>query len=157
MLFLFDLRLLKLSTCFFMEKTIKIIIADDHRLIREVLKQLLDTNNQFEVIEICENGTKAIEAVKKLKPDIVIMDVDMHPITGFEATEQICKAVPNTKVIGYSNNDEPVYAKKMMEAGAKGYVTKTSHSLELVTAIFKVHAGEEFICEEIKDRMHYRL
>ncbi len=140
-----------------MEPTIKIIIADDHRLIRDVLKRLLDSNSQFEVIEVCEDGSKAIEAVHQLQPDIVIMDIDMQPVNGFEATEKICKEVPTVKVIGYSNNDEPVYAKKMMELGAKGYVTKTSHSQELVLAIFKVYAGEEFICREIKDRMNFSV
>lgn len=140
-----------------MEQTIKIIIADDHPLIRQALKQLLETNSHFEVIEICEDGAKAIEAVKQQKPDIVIMDIDMHPVTGFQATEKICKEVPTAKVIGYSNNDESFYAKKMMKLGAKGYVTKTSQPQELVMAIFKVYDGEEFICQELKDRMRFNL
>lgn len=140
-----------------MEQPIRIIIVDDHRLILDALKRLLDTNSLFKVIEVCEDGARGIEAVRQLHPDIVIMDIDMHPVTGFEATEQICKDVPTAKVIGYSNNDEPAYAKKMMDLGAKGYVTKTSYSQELVMAIFKVYAGEEFICQEIKNRMRYFL
>lgn len=137
-----------------MENTIKIIIADDHALIRNALIQLLSCNSRFHVMEVCEDGAQAIEAVKKLKPDIVIMDIEMKPVNGFEATEQICKEVPAVKVIAYSNNDEVVYAKKMFHLGAKGFVTKGSHSNELVMAIFNVFDGHEFICEEIQTKIN---
>ena len=137
-----------------MENIIKIIIVDDHDLIRHAVKQLLSCNNRLKVIELCEDGGQAIEAVKQLKPDVVIMDIDMKPINGFDATETICKEVPAVKVIGYSNNDEVVYAKKMFQLGAKGFVTKGSRSEELVTAIFSVYAGQEFVCEEIQNKMN---
>lgn len=140
-----------------MEQPIKVIIVDDHRLIRDAVKYLLHLNSQFEVIDVCEDGEQAVAAAKLLNPDIVIMDIDMRPVNGFEATARICKEAPSVKVIGYSNNDELAYARKMMELGAKGYVTKTSHSQELVLAIFKVYAGEEFICREIEDKMHMNL
>lgn len=133
---------------------IKIIIVDDHDLIRHAVKQLLSCNSRLNVIELCEDGGQAIEAVKKLKPDVVIMDIEMKPVNGFEATEQICKEVPSVKIVAYSNNDEVVYAKRMFQLGAKGFVTKGSRSEELVTAVFSVYAGQEFVCEEIQHKMN---
>jgi two-component system, NarL family, invasion response regulator UvrY len=140
-----------------MEAPIKIIIVDDHLLVRDALRRLFLANSQFSVIKSCEDGADAIESVKQLCPDIVIMDVDMQPVNGFEATKQICSEMKTVKIIGYSSNYQPFYAAKMMELGAKGYVTKTSHGQELVNAIYKVYAGEEFICREIVDRINLGL
>ena len=137
-----------------MENIIKIIIVDDHDLIRHAVKQMLSCNSRLNVIEECEDGGQAIEAVRKLKPDVVIMDIEMKPVNGFKATEQICKEAPAVKVVAYSNNDEVVYAKKMFQLGAKGFVTKGSRSEELVTAIFSVYAGQEFVCEEIQNKIN---
>ena len=77
----------------------------------------------------------------------------MMPISGFEATEQIRKVSPVSKVIGVSMHSQPAYAKKMLQIGAKGYVTKNSSKEEMIKAIMEVHGGNKYICEEIKNNI----
>jgi DNA-binding NarL/FixJ family response regulator len=132
---------------------IRIILVDDHDAIRESIKALLDIDERFTVIAQCSNGAEAIEQAKNLAPDIMLMDVNMTPINGFEATQKITEASPSIKIIGVSINNNPQYASKMMAMGAKGFVTKTSAFSEIKTAIQKVYDGETYICEEIKKKM----
>ena len=132
---------------------IRIILVDDHELIRESWKELLDKDSRFSVISQCANGEDAVEQAKQLVPDIVLMDVNMSPLNGFEATQQITEILPSVKVIGISINNTPKYALKMFAYGAFGYVTKTSVFAELKTAIEKVHEGEAYICAEIRKKL----
>ena len=132
---------------------IRIILVDDHELVRESWKTLLDKENSFTVIAQCKNGSEAIQLAKELLPDIMLMDINMSPVNGFEATEKISETAPSVKIIGISINNNPKYATKMMALGAKGFVTKTSAFAELKTAIQKVHAGENYICHEIKKKL----
>ena len=81
------------------------------------------------------------------------MDINMTPISGFEATEKIRKVSPGSKVIGVSMHSQPAYAKKMLQIGARGYVTKNSSKEEMITAILEVHAGNKYICDEIKNNI----
>jgi DNA-binding NarL/FixJ family response regulator len=81
------------------------------------------------------------------------MDINILPISGFEATERIKKVSPNTKVIGVSMHSQPAYAKKMLQIGAKGYVTKNSSKEEMIKAILEVNEGSKYICEEIKNNI----
>jgi DNA-binding NarL/FixJ family response regulator len=136
-----------------MPHPIRIILVDDHNLVREAWKTLLDKDNSFSVIALCRNGAEAIEQARNLLPDIMLMDVNMSPVNGFEATREITEATPSVKIIGVSISDNPKYAIKMLEHGAKGFVTKTSTFAELKTALQKVHAGENYICQEIQKRL----
>jgi DNA-binding NarL/FixJ family response regulator len=81
------------------------------------------------------------------------MDINILPISGFEATERIKKVSPNTKVIGVSMHSQPAYAKKMLQIGAKGYVTKNSSKEEMIKAILEVNDGSRYVCEEIKNNI----
>jgi DNA-binding NarL/FixJ family response regulator len=135
-----------------MSTTIRIILVDDHDLIRESWKQLLGTETRFKVIEVYKNGVEAVEQVINLLPDIVLMDINMTPITGFEATEKILRSFPSAKIIGISVNNNPRYSHKMLSLGAKGFVTKTSTLDELKKAILKVYNGEIYVCEEIRKK-----
>ncbi|MEJ0106311.1 MAG: response regulator [Bacteroidota bacterium] len=81
------------------------------------------------------------------------MDINMFPINGLEATEKIVQATPTIKIIGLSINNQPVYAQKMLNAGAKGYVTKNSSLYEMTYAIMEVHDGRQYICDEIRHKM----
>lgn len=135
-----------------MTKAIRIILVDDHDLIRESWKILLDRDARFKVVALCKNGLEAIEEARNHEPDIILMDINMHPINGFEATEKITQLVPSSKIIGVSANNTPRYATKMLSAGAKGFVTKTSTFAEMITAIEKVYSGETYICNEIKKK-----
>ena len=128
------------------------MLVDDHDLIRESWKTLLAKDSNFSVIAECKNGGEAIEQTKKLLPDIILMDINMSPVNGFEATRKITEASPSVKIIGVSINNNPKYATKMLSLGAKGFVTKTSPFTELKEAIQKVHDGEIYICMEIKKK-----
>jgi DNA-binding NarL/FixJ family response regulator len=132
---------------------IRIILVDDHDLVRESFKMLLEKDNRFSIIAHSTNGAEAIEQAKSLLPDIILMDINMAPVNGFEATQKITGVNPSIKIIGVSINNNPKYAIKMMEHGAKGFVTKTSPFTELMTAIQKVYEGETYICNEIRIKL----
>jgi len=132
---------------------IRIIIADDHQLIRETWKLLLEQDKRFAIIAQCINGTEAIDAAIQHRPHIILMDINMHPVNGFEATRKIVKQVPGVKIIGMSVNNQPSYARNMLQLGAKGYVTKNSSKEEMTNAILTVHNGGQFICEEVREKM----
>lgn len=129
---------------------IRVMLVDDHDLVREYWKLLIDKDNRFSVIAQFNNGADAIEQVGDLLPDIILMDINMSPVNGFEATQKITEIIPSARIIGISVNTNHSYVTKMLASGAKGFVTKTSPFNELTTAILKVHDGENYICEEIK-------
>ena len=135
------------------ENIIKITIVDDHEMVRKTWKMILQQNEQFNIVCECSGGNEAIEAAQAYKPDIILMDINMSPINGFEATRKITELVPTTKIIGLSINNQPTYARNIMQLGAKGFVTKNSTSAEMVTAIQTVYNGGNFVCEEIKVAM----
>jgi DNA-binding NarL/FixJ family response regulator len=135
-----------------MEK-ISVMIADDHKLIRETWSYILNNDERFVVIAECGDSEHAVEVAKEKKPDIVLMDINMMPITGFEATERIRKLSPTSKIIGVSMHSQPAYAKKMLQIGAKGYVTKNSSREEMIKAIIEVQEGNKYVCEEIKNNI----
>lgn len=135
-----------------MEK-ISILIADDHKLIRETWSFILNNDTRFVVVAECGDSEQAVEMARTKKPQIVLMDINMTPISGFEATEKIRKVSPGSKVIGVSMHSQPAYAKKMLQIGARGYVTKNSSKEEMITAILEVHAGNKYICDEIKNNI----
>jgi DNA-binding NarL/FixJ family response regulator len=132
-----------------MEK-ITILIADDHKLIRETWTYILNSDERFEVVAECGDAEQAVELAKELNPDIVLMDINMAPFNGFEATEKIRKVSPESRIIGVSMHSQPAYAKKMLQVGARGYVTKNSSKEEMFTAISEVFRGNKYVCDEIK-------
>lgn len=135
-----------------MEK-INVLIADDHKLIRETWSYILNSDPRFQVIAECGDSEQAVEVTKVKRPHIVLMDINIMPISGFEATERIKKVSPSTKVIGVSMHSQPAYAKRMLQIGAKGYVTKNSSKEEMIKAILEVNEGSKYVCEEIKNNI----
>lgn len=133
---------------------ITIIIVDDHRLVRETWSYILNSDPRFHVIGECESGEEAVATIPQLKPDIVIMDINLPGISGIEATEQITQSGCPSKIIGVSLHSDPNYARRMLEKGAKGYVTKNSSREEMFDAITRIHNGEQYICEEIRTKFH---
>lgn len=133
-----------------MEK-ITILLADDHQLIRETWRFILSSEPCFSVVGVASSGEEAIEMLKTIRPRIVLMDINMGGMSGFEATSQIRKLSPGTRVIGVSMHSMPAYAKKMLKMGASGYVTKNSSKEEFFKAIFEVSKGNTYICEEVKN------
>ena len=130
---------------------ISILIADDHKLIRETWTIILNRDSRFKVIGSCSNSEDAVKMTGDVHPDVVLMDINMLPFSGIEATRQIREISPDTKIIGVTMHSQPAYAKKMLQLGASGYVTKNSSKEEMVEAILQVSEGKKFICEEIKE------
>jgi DNA-binding NarL/FixJ family response regulator len=130
---------------------IRILIADDHKLIRETWSHILNSDARFQVIAECGNAEEAVELAKIKHPDIVLMDINMVPFSGLEATQKIRKVSPASRIIGVSMHSQPAYAKKMLQMGARGYVTKNSSKEEMIQAILEVNQGNKYICEEIKN------
>jgi two-component system invasion response regulator UvrY len=132
-------------------EAITIMITDDHTLVRETWSLILNSNAQFKVIAECGSGEEAIEKARDLRPNVVIMDINLPGMSGIEATEQIRKYSPASMVLGISSHSQPSYARKMMQKGAFGYVTKTSSCEEMFEAILEINAGRKYICNEIKN------
>ncbi len=133
-----------------MEK-ITIMIADDHKLIRETWAYILNRDERFHVIAECGNAEEAVEMARVLSPQVILMDINMLPFTGMEATQKISVSSPESRIIGISMHSQPAYAKKMLQSGAKGYVTKNSSKDEMITAIIEVMKGNRYLCDEIKN------
>jgi len=130
---------------------IKVVIVDDHRLVREAWKQVLDRDKRLAVAAICENGFRAVEACKSLHPDVVLMDINMDPMNGIEATRAIREFSHDIKIIGISVHTDLSYIQALMQAGGNGYVTKNSSGEEMIDAIMTVKKGQQYFCKEIAD------
>ncbi len=133
-----------------MEK-ITILITDDHTLVRESWVMVFNSDPRFHVIAQCGSGEEAIELAKELRPNVVIMDINLPGMDGFAATAQIRKYSPGSKILAVSLHDLPVYARKMLQSGATGYVTKNSPQEEMFKAVVEVANGRKYICDEIKE------
>jgi two-component system, NarL family, invasion response regulator UvrY len=132
---------------------IKIALADDHRQVRETWDFILSTSDDFEVVVKCCNGKEAVEAAATYSPDVILMDINMEVMNGIEATETITRLYPKIKIVGMSIHIEPVYVRRMLQAGASAYVTKNSSYEEVFEAIKKVNAGESYLCKEVRNNM----
>jgi DNA-binding NarL/FixJ family response regulator len=125
---------------------IRILLADDHKLIREALSRFLKSQPDIEVVGGARDGVTAMELVEKLHPDIIIMDVSMPPVlSGLEATRWICSRWPEVKVIALSMHKHKQYVAEMFKAGARGYMLKDSDYDELLTAIHTVAGGAIYV------------
>ena len=127
----------------------KIIICDDHLMFRDGLKVLLEQNNIGEVIAEASNGNEFLDIIDKHKPDIVLMDIDMPIIDGIEATKKAFVKKPNLKILVLSMFGEEKYYVEMINAGAKGFILKTSGKNELEKAIKTVVEGESYFSNEL--------
>ncbi len=133
-----------------MKKT-TILIADDHALVRDTWSFILNTDPQLSVIGEARDGQEAIELAGELRPEVIIMDINMPGINGIDATEIICRSLPGTKVLGISLHTQPVYARRMMQKGACGYITKTSTREEMFRALSEIRNNRKYVCDEVKD------
>ena len=130
---------------------IKIMIADDHKLFREGLINLLSDSSNIKVIGQAENGKEIIKKARKLDPDIIIMDIGMPIMTGIEATEILRKELPNIKVIAMSMHSEKHFIKDMLEAGVCGYLLKSCTYEQFIDAIIAVNSGKKYFGEEVTE------
>ena len=130
---------------------VKVVIADDHNLVREAWVLLLSRDSRLLIIGTCENGEQAIALCRQLNPDVVLMDINMQPVNGIEATRAIREFSTRIKIIGISVHTDLPYFNALMLAGADGYVTKNSPGEEMINAILLVSNGEKYFCKEIAD------
>jgi DNA-binding NarL/FixJ family response regulator len=119
--------------------------------VREAWKLVLDRDKRLSVAAICENGFRAVEACKDLHPDVVLMDINMDPMNGIEATKAIREFSRDIKIIGISVHTDLSYIQALMQAGGNGYVTKNSSGEEMIDAIMLVNNGGQYYCKEIAD------
>jgi len=136
---------------------IKILLAEDHKVVREGTRRLLESQGDFEVIGEASDGVEAVELAKRLKPQIIIMDVSMPRLNGIEATKQIKALYPNIAILVLTGYDDDEYVFALLEAGAAGYLLKESSGEELIEAIRQVMSGEPVLHPKIMKKVLNRL
>ncbi len=134
-------------------QTIKVVLADDHTVVRQGIRALLLAEKDIEIVGEAENGREALQLVKTLLPDVTVMDIAMPVLNGLEATRQITRAVPSTKVLILSSYSDDEYVQQLMEAGAAGYLVKQTAAHELLKAIREAQKGNAFFSPAIAKRL----
>jgi DNA-binding NarL/FixJ family response regulator len=132
---------------------IRVLIAEDQTLMRQGLRTILELNEGFRVVGEAENGRQAVERALALKPDVVLMDVQMPQLNGVAATAQITQALPGTRVILLTTFDYDEYVFEGMKAGARGYLLKDMAMAELLSTIRRIHAGESIVQPSVATRL----
>lgn len=127
------------------ERTIKILLADDHTIVRQGLKLILSSNADLEVVGEAANGREAVDLAEKLRPDIVLMDVAMPELNGIEATRRMVAANQRIRVLVLSMHKEAVYVREILKAGARGYILKDAIDTELANAVRSVARGDGYV------------
>ena len=128
---------------------IKILLVDDHPMVREGIRSCLDARANFRVVGEASDGQEAVEKAKKLMPDVVLMDISMPKLTGLEATKVLHKEVPKTKVLILTMHENEAYVLEIVRSGARGYLLKDTSPTEVVRAIEAVSKGEAFFSSRI--------
>jgi NarL family two-component system response regulator LiaR len=131
-----------------MDKT-TVLIADDHPLLRDGVANLLQKESDFEVVGQAADGEEAVKLANEKSPDVVLMDIEMPKVDGLEATRQIKAALPETSVLVLTIHDDEEYIAALLDAGAAGYLLKTTFGKELVQAVRAVHLGEFILDSQI--------
>jgi DNA-binding NarL/FixJ family response regulator len=132
---------------------ITVLLADDHTVVRQGLRALLVVEGDIEIVGEADTGRQAVTMAKKLLPDVVVMDIAMPLLNGLEATRQISKQVPTTKVLILSSYSDDEYVQQLTEAGAAGYLVKQTAANDLLKAIREAHKGNAFFSPSIAKRL----
>jgi NarL family two-component system response regulator LiaR len=138
-------------------KKIKVLIADDHALVREGTRRILDQEEDIEVVAEASDGDEAVQLAKRYKPDVAIIDISMPKLDGIEATKQIKALYPEMVVLILSAYDDDQFVFSLLEAGAAGYLLKSVHGQELVDAVRAVYAGESVLHPSIARKVLSRF
>src|SRR5213078_1039552 len=131
---------------------ITVLLAEDHQIVREGFRALLKHERDIDVVGEAETGRQAVQLTRKLRPEVVVMDIAMPLLNGLEATRQILRALPATKVLILSAHSDDAYVENVMSLGAAGYLTKQSAAHVLPEAIRKVYKGGSFFSPSISKR-----
>jgi len=132
---------------------IKVLIADDHAIIRDGLKSMLGTVPELDIVATMENGRQVIDYLEHGEVDVVLMDISMPVLNGIDATVEITARFPSVKVIALTNYQQHDYIRYMLNAGAKGYVLKDADRTELFEALLDVSKGKKYYSEKVMDKM----
>jgi len=133
-------------------KKITVLLAEDHTIVREGFRQMLELEDDFEIVGEAQDGRQAFALVKKLRPAVVLMDIAMPLLNGLEATRQILKTVPATKVLILSAHNDDAYVKNATDSGAVGFLLKQTSSHEVCHAIREIQKGKTFFSPSISRR-----
>lgn len=136
---------------------IRILIVDDHELVRVGLRHILEEYADFEVVAEACNGEMAMRLNRKCRPDVVLLDVELPGLSGFEITSRLKKTSAGLHVIALSLRTESPFPEKLLDAGASGYLTKGCPAVELVRAVRRVVRGERYISADIAQRLALRV
>src|SRR4029079_7900795 len=128
-----------------MTATVRILLADDHAMLRDGVRMVLESHPGFEVVGTADNGVDAVALARTLQPDVAVLDVAMPELNGLEATREIRACCPETEVVILSMHEGEDYLREALRAGAAGYVLKRAGAKELVGAIEAVHRGESYL------------
>lgn len=134
-------------------RKIKLLLADDHAVVRSGLRMLLEAQTDMEIVGEAENGREAVDLAQELHPDIILMDILMPELNGIEATRLVKEAVPDTAVLALTMYEDDQYFFEMLKAGASGYIPKRAAPDDLVTAIRTVYQGEVFLYPSLAARL----
>lgn len=132
-------------------KKIRVMLADDHAVVRHGFRMILDAEWDMEVIGEVANGREAVDMGEKLKPDVCVMDVTMPELNGIEATRRLIAASPKTRVLALSMHKDSVYVREILRAGAKGYLLKDSSPKEFLNAVRNVAVGKGYLSPDVSD------
>lgn len=132
----------------------RILLADDHTLMRQGLRHILENHTEFDIVAEAGSGIEALEAARQFKPDVAIVDVAMKEMNGIETTAQIVKQCPNTAVLILSMYSDERYVLRAVKAGARGYLLKNSAGEELIHAIHEVEKGRAFFSPAVAEIFH---
>jgi two-component system, NarL family, response regulator NreC len=130
---------------------IRILLADDHALVRQGFSMILDAQPDMQIVGQAGNGREAVELAGKLQPDVVVMDVAMPDLNGIEATRRLASSAPRTRVLALSMHKDSVYVREILRAGARGYLLKDSGDADLLAAVRAVAKGEGYISPAVSD------
>jgi DNA-binding NarL/FixJ family response regulator len=128
---------------------IRVVVADDHTIIRSGLRMLLEREAGFEVVGEASDGRQAVEMAESLKPDVIMLDIGMPNLNGIEATRQIVQKLPRTRVVVLSMHSDESYVLKALKSGARGYLLKDSAESDILNAIRAVSEGKAYFSPEI--------
>ena len=133
-------------------KRITVLLAEDHMIVREGFRKMLDLEDDIEIVGEAQDGRQAVAMAKKLRPDVLLMDIAMPLLNGLEATRRIVKTVPATRVLILSAHNDDAYVKTATEAGAVGFLLKQTSAHDVCRAIREVHSGKTFFSPSVSKR-----